>query len=135
MFLYNWHTIYNASQGDAEMCFKIVKMLVNKDIPENKYDPIYPYVNINFVGSSFMLHPDVLIFNSYKYTYRDLAAYIGLASMRPLATYFNSGKLTLDLLQSPVDPMIYLNNQSLLPVKNGNIHFLYEEVPIKKELH
>ena len=109
-------------------------MLINSEVPKSKFDPIYNYSSIDFSGESFLLHPDILVFNSYKYSNRDLAIYLALASLRSYAAYKVFGTVTLPLLHSPVHPHEYLNNTRLLPVdENDLIHFLYEEVT--KETH
>jgi hypothetical protein len=79
------------------------------------------------------LHPDVLIFNRYKHSYREIAQYLGLASLRSLAEYTNTGKLTLDLYAIDVDLELLLQN-SLLRIEGDEIHFLYEEVN-KENIH
>lgn len=104
-------------------------MLTNREVPKSKYDEIYSYSNINFRGSSFLLHPEALIYHRYKYSYRDIAIYIALASYRPYANYVVNKTLSLDLAVSPVDPRLYLDNKDLIPVENGVLHFIYEENP------
>ena len=102
-------------------------MLVQKQTPRNKFDPIYRYYQKDFTGTSFMLHPDVLLYYAYKYSTRDIAIYFALASLRSLPDYMVSQKLTLDLLHLPVDPESITDNR-LLRIEGENVHFLYEEV-------
>jgi len=136
MLLYNWPKIYTAASGDPKECFRIFKMLVDGEIPENKYDPIYIYSKVDFTGTSFLLHPDVLLFNAYKYTRRDISVYLALAALRPLAMYLADNRaITLDLLQSPVDPRNEMTDDRLLTVEDRKIHFLYEKSPSEKEMH
>jgi hypothetical protein len=133
MLLYNWNKVFNSTGGDVFDIYLVLKMLTNKEIPENKYDKIYKYSDIDYKGESFLLHPDVLLFNRYKHSYREIAQYLGLASLRSLAEYTTSGKLTLDLFMIDVDPGI-INENSLLRVEDGQVHFLYEEVN-KENIH
>jgi len=135
MILYNWQKIFKAADGNAVECWRIFKMLARSEIPRNKYDMIYYYSSMNFRGDSFLLHEDVLLFNSYKYNTYDLCVYLALASLRSLAEYKASGKVTLDLTHTKLDPRKHLDDPSLLPIKDGHIHFPYEESPSKKELH
>ena len=133
--MYNWKKIFTVANGNATECVRIIKMLTYNEIPKNKYDPIYWYRSIDFSGQSFILHPDVLIYNSYKYSNRDVGIYLSYASIRPYAEYIASGTITLHLNKVPMHPHEYLNNHRLLPIENNIIHFPYEEVPSKKEQH
>lgn len=135
MLLYNWPKIYSVAQGDPKEIFRIFKMLTKGELPKNNYDPIYIYSAIDFTGQSFLLHPDVLLFNAFRYSRRDIAVYLALAALRPLAMYLANRVITLDLLQSPVDPRKELDDDRLLVVEDGKIHFLYEKSPEKKEMH
>jgi len=127
MLLYNWNKIFNTAEGSPTVVFIIFKMLVTKAIPENKYDRVYKFSSIDFNGKSFLVHPDVLLYNAYKHSYREIAQYIALASMRPYVDYVTTGELTLDMLLCEVAPELFEDN-SLLHVEDGKIHFLYEEV-------
>lgn len=127
MLLYNWNKIFETAEGSALVIFIIFKMLVTKAVPENKYDRIYKFSNSDFSGKSFLVHPDVLLYNSYKHSYREIAQYLALAAMRPYVDYLTTGELTLDMLLCDVNPEFFQDN-SLLHVENGKIHFLYEEV-------
>ena len=71
-------------------------MMVNNEVPRNKYDKTYKFANMRFIGESFLVHPDVLLYNSYKYSHVEVAQYLALASLRPLSDYLTSGKTTLD---------------------------------------
>lgn len=110
-------------------------MIVNKEIPKNKYDPIYKYANKNYSGDSFLVHPDVLLFNGYKYSTRDLCVYLAVASVRPYAEYEAHGNISLPLIKAPLHPHQYLDNRDLLPIKDGLIIFPYEETPPLHKQH
>ena len=127
MLFYDWKKMFEAAEGSPLALFVIFKMLVTNAIPRNKFDDIYKYAGKHFNGESFLIHPDVLLHNAYKHDYRDIAQYIALASIRPYADYLVTGDTTLDLLQCEVDQELFENN-SLLTVKDGKVHFLYEEV-------
>ena len=127
MFLFDWKKVYDTAEGNVSRCNMIMEMLIKKQIPNNKYDPIYSYSQMSFMGISFMLHPDVLLFNSYKYSTRDISVYYALASLRSLPEYVVSQKTTLDVLHLPV-PLETITQNRLLRIDGDNIHFLYEEV-------
>ncbi len=127
MFLFDWKKVYDTASGNVSRCNIIMEMLIAEQVPVNKYDRIYRYSQLNFKGTSFMVHPDILLLNSYKYSSRDISVYYALASLRSLADYIVSQKTTLDLLHLPV-PLETLTENRLLRIENDQIHFLYEEV-------
>ena len=126
MLRYDWQKIFETSGKNATEIFKIFKMLTNKEIPWNTYDPMYKYSLVDFNGNSFLLHPDVLLYNAYQYTHRDISIYLALASLRPVAKYLSDRTITLPLLHAPIDPRKHLEDLSLVPVKGDTIHFPYE---------
>ena len=132
MLLYDWKKIFTVTNGDPSSIFIIFEMLVKNSIPQNKYDPIYKFYGLNFTGECFLVHPDVLLYNAFRYSRRDIAIYLAFASMRSLGEYFASGDITLDLLEMPLDPFQHLENDSLLYMEDDKLHFLYEEVPQEK---
>ena len=133
MLFYDWKKMFEASEGNPLALFIIFRMIVTKAIPKNKYDDIYKYAGKHFAGESFLVHPDVLLYNSYKHEYREIAQYLAIASMRPYADYLVTGDTTLDLLQCEVETEFFEDN-SLLHIENGKVHFLYEEVK-QENLH
>jgi hypothetical protein len=134
ILFYNWQRVFEVAQGNPLECYRIFKMLVNKEIPENIFDPIFRYYSINFDGDSFLLNPDSLLYYSYKYSLQDITLYLALASLRPINDFINDGKVELELIKAPIDPRDYIKDKELIYVKDDIIHFLYEEVP-DKELH
>jgi|TARA_B100000809_G_C14930717_1_gene456806 hypothetical protein len=127
MFLFDWKKIYNVTEGNIYHCNLVMEMLIKKSVPKNKYDPIYRFFEMDFHGHSFMLHPDLLLYHSYKYPVRDISVYYALASLRSLPEYIVSQKITLDLLHLPVGLDLIIDNR-LLTIDYDSIHFLYEEV-------
>ena len=109
-------------------------MLVNKSIPTHRGDKLYKYSKVDFNGLSFIVHPDVLLYNSYKHSYKDIAAYLATASFRSLAEYAATQTTTLELLHIPFADFLVENikTNSLLRVEDDLVHFLYEEVPKEK---
>ena len=135
MFLFDWTKIYNASHGNVREVVRIFRMLVHKQIPENSRDPIYKYSQKDFSGVSFMLHPDVLLYHSHKYKYRELAQYISLCSFRSSIDFLSTQDTTLDLIFVPgLEPETIINNNRLLMIDDEKVRFLYEEVQ-NSEIH
>lgn len=133
MLLYDWNKIFEASQGNPLQVYIILRMLVNEEIPRNKKDKIYKYASMHFAGESFLLHGDVLLHYAYLYEYREIAQYLALASLRPYADYITTGELALDLRLVELD-LAFIEDNRLLRIENGKIHFKYEEVN-KENIH
>ena len=131
MLLYDWKKIWDYTDGNVSDCVLIFKMMTKNLIPQNRYDRLYRFRNADFRGHSFLVHPDVLLFHSYKYTQREIAQYLALASLRSLAEYYASGVITLSLIETPINIELFEDNR-LLRIENGIIHFIYEEVPQEK---
>lgn len=131
MLLYNWPKIYDAAGGDPYECIKIVKMMVEGTIPKNTYDPLYIYSTINFAGDSFLVHPDILLFNAYKYSCKDVAIYMSMASIRPLTEFLANDVIYLPKFLAPINPVEHLDDphSGLITVDEENIYFLYESTP------
>mgnify|MGYP003124468697 CR=1 FL=1 len=135
MFFYDWTKLCNAAEGKVVNTVRIFRMIVEKQVPKNKFDKIYKYSQLDFSGESFMLHPDVLLHHSFKYTYREVAQYIALCALRSAAEYAANQTVTLDYLLAPGNPITIIeNNRLLLLDEDDLIHFLYEEVN-PEEIH
>ena len=135
MFFYDWPKIYDASQGSVIEIVRIFRMIVEKQIPKNKYDPIYRYSQKNFSGISFMVHPDVLLYHSFKYKYREIAQYISLCALRSSADFISTQDPSLDVILLPgLDPEKIIENNRLLIIDEDKVYFRYEEVN-PKEIH
>ena len=135
MFFYDWPKIYDASQGSVIEIVRIFRMIVEKQIPKNKYDSIYRYSQKNFSGISFMLHPDVLLYHSFKYKYREIAQYISLCALRSSADFISTQDPSLDVILLPgLDPEKIIENNRLLIIDEDKVYFRYEEVN-PKEIH
>ena len=133
MLLYDWNKVFEVADRNTFTIFIILKMITAKLVPNNKYDPIFELSKNNFAGESFLVHPDILLFNSYKHEYREIAQYLALASLRPLGDYKATGKIDLDIYRVDIDYELIKDN-SLLRIEEDIIHFIYEEVP-KEKLH
>jgi hypothetical protein len=135
MLFYNWQKIFDISEGNVVEIFKIFEMVAKNLVPRNRKDVLYKYKKHDFVGTSFLVHPDVLLFNAYKHSYKDIATYLAAASIRSISEYLAHETTTLELLHVPFANHLVdnINNNSLLRIDDYNlIHFLYEEVPTEK---
>jgi hypothetical protein len=135
MLLYDWKKIFITTQGDPVEITRVLKVMLENKIPRNKYDPIYQYSQLNFKGQSFLVHPELLLYNGYKHSYRDVAVYVAMAALRPLADYHAYGKITLDVLHTPDEILQYIDSNSLLSIDGDDVHFLYEGSPKTTEIH
>ena len=135
MFLFDWPKIYDASQGNVVEIVRIFRMIVEKQIPKNKYDPIFRYSQKDFSGISFMLHPDVLLHHSFKYKYREIAQYISLCALRSAADFLSTQDPSLEMVLMPgLSPERIIENNRLLQIDDDRVYFRYEEVN-PKEIH
>jgi hypothetical protein len=133
MLLFNWKKIYDAAGGSSTEAFRIFEMLTKRKIPNNRYDKIYKYSNIDFSGRSFLIHPDVLLYNSFHYTHREIAVYLSIASLRKLPHWIATKDPTLDLLHVPDEDVVLesIYESRLLYIENRKVHFVYEEAPME----
>ena len=127
MLFYDWEKIFNAADGNPKTMYTILKMVYLKEIPKNKHDKLFKYAGKSFIGTSFLVHPDVLLYNAYKHSFREIAQYLALASLRPYADYAVTGDTTLDLDLVEIPVELFYDN-SLLYIEDDKLHFLYEEV-------
>ena len=117
MFLFDWPKIYDNSKGSVVEVVRIFRMIVEKQVPKNKYDPIYRYSQIDFSGMSFMLHPDVLLYHSHKYRHREVAQYISLCALRSAADFIATQDCTLNMVLMPgLNPLQTFKAFSNLPL-------------------
>ena len=133
MILYNWSKIFALTQGIPNEVLRVIQMITFKEIPKNKIDPIYKYMDINWSGMSFLYHPEVLCSYAPLHMKKDIAVYIALASLRSYNDFKIMGKLTLDLDLCPVDPGLFITDNKLFTIDDSDIHFNYEEAHMEKK--
>jgi hypothetical protein len=126
MLLYSWKKILRKSGGSSKRILTILKAMTQNEMPRNVYDAVYKYYYTDFSGDSFLVNPYALLVNRYKWKDKEIADYIGLASFRSTGEYMATGKVTLDLAHSPLGQDA-INNNRLLRIDKGEIHFLYED--------
>ena len=132
MLLFNWKKVFNFANAEPYGCYQIIKMMTYKEVPVNKYDPIYKFYGHNFHGDSFLVHPESLIYNAYKYYWREIGVYLSLASARNMADYVATGDTTMNLYKTNLGDIVLesIKDNRLLRLEDEIIlHFLYEEVP------
>lgn len=134
MILYSFEKIMEEAGGNVNRMYSLLHALTYKHIPKNKKDPLYSSVEKDFNGNSFVLHPELLFYNAYKYTKKEVVQYFGLASFRPVAQYLANQTVTIPVAMIPLDRILYIDNRLLHIDEHDVLHFLYEEVP-EKEIH
>ena len=79
-------------------------------------------------GLSVLINPEKLLTERLKYTNREAAEYVAVASYRNYLEYMKTGDTKLHLIDFPLFEDI-INNNRLLHMENGTIHFKFEEAP------
>ena len=133
MFLFNWKKIYKEADGSSIKCLEILDMMVYKKVPYNSYDPIYKYRNKNFSGDSFLLQPEILLENAFRYAPREIAIYVALAARRKLADYLAFGEKNLSARHAPQLNTLIEENRLLYIDEWNKLHFIYEEAQRRTE--
>ena len=126
MIKYNWEKINSETNGDSTSILTIVHLLTYKRIPASRKDKTYKYFGKSFVGNSFLVNPRQLLAERNKYSNKEAAEYIAVASYRNYFKYQQTGETTLELIHLPVTTTI-VNRNRLLRIDNGLVHFLFED--------
>ena len=126
MIKYNWEKILKVTEGDSNSIVLIVHMLTYPRVPTSYRDPTYKYYGQSFEGFSFLLNPEKLLTERLKYTNREAAEYVAVASYRNYLEYNKTGDTRLHLIDFPLFEEI-INNNRLLHMEDGTIHFKFEE--------
>lgn len=126
MLLYDWKKIYRKSGGSASRILVILRSMLKTQMPYSMRDPTYKYFYDDFSGGSFLVSPHWLVSHRFRWTDKEIASYIGLASFRNLGEYYYSQKITLDLSHSPLG-IDAINHNRLLRIEGKQIHFYYED--------
>jgi hypothetical protein len=130
MILYNWTVILSHGSHSAKRIISIIDYITFRPIPWEQEDPAWKFQTINWSGSSFLLRPKELIRSGYsgKYSKKEMAQYVWLASLRNYPEFKITGKLSLDLLACLGKEDI-INNNSLLQLVDDQVYFKFEEAP------
>lgn len=127
MILYNWNSIVKSSKGNVNDIITILRIITYKITPKNYYDKTFKFYQKNFGGNSFLLHPEILLTKGRsQFSEKEVAEYVGVASFRNYYEYKSKGTITLDLIHCPVS-QDRINENRLLKIEDGCIHFYFEE--------
>lgn len=126
MLLFDWNKIMRVSKGNVGDIIQILRIITYKIQPKNYYDKTFKFYKYKFGGSSYLLNPKDLLERGRALSDKEVAEYAGVASFRNYHNYVNTKDTTLDFLMSPISEEI-INNNRLLELKDGRVHFLFEE--------
>lgn len=126
MLLFNWNEIMKVSKGNIGEIIQILRIITYKIKPKNYYDKTFKFYKYKFGGSSYILNPQDLLERGRAFSDREVVEYAGVASFRNYHEYVNTKDTTLDFLMSPISEGI-INNNRLLELKDGRVHFMFEE--------
>ena len=126
MLLFDWNKIVKVSKGNVGDIIQILRIITYKIQPKNYYDKTFKFYKYKFGGKSYLLNPKDLLERGRAYSDKEVAEYAGVASFRNYHDYVNTKDTTLDLFDCEVSEEI-INNNRLLELKEGRIHFMFEE--------
>ena len=126
MLLFDWNKIVKISKGNVGDIIQILRIITYKIPPKNYYDKTFKFYKYKFGGKSYLLNPKDLLERGRAFSDKEVAEYAGVASFRNYHNYVNTKDTTLDFLMSPISEEI-INNNRLLELKDGRVHFMFEE--------
>lgn len=127
MVLFDWKKIVDRTGGKSKDILAVMHMLTFMTFPSDTKDVLYKYIHINFVGNSFAEELKPFFFEAKRYTTRERLEYLSLLSRRSFAEYMHNQTVTLDLSHANLSQDI-INNNRLLTLKDGLVHFKYEDI-------
>ena len=131
MIYFDWKKILEANNGNVGDIITIMRIITFRITPKNYYDKTFKFYKYRFGGKSFLTNPKDLMEIGRSYSDKEVAEYAGVASFRNYHNYVNSKDTTLGLLECPISEDIIKANR-LLEIKEGRIHFLFEETQGEK---
>jgi hypothetical protein len=126
MIYFDWKKILEASHGNVGDIITILRIVTYKKIPKNYYDKTFRFYEKSFHGSSFLVNPVALLEKGRAFSDKEVAEYVGVASFRNSFEYAKTKDTTLDLIYCQVSENT-INQNRLLEIRDGIIHFKYEE--------
>ena len=126
MIYFDWKKILEASHGNVGDIITILRILTYKMTPKNYYDKTFKFYEKSFHGSSYLVNPVALLEKGRAFSDKEVAEYVGVASFRNSFEYAKTKDTTLDLIFCQVSEDIITKNR-LLDIRDGKIHFKYEE--------
>ena len=130
MIKYDMEKIMRISDGDPTSILTVIHILTYNRIPSSNKDPIYKYYGKSYLGNSFLANPKQLLAERKNYSNLEAANYVVVASYRNYQEYKRTGDTTLQLLHFPLLEEI-INENRLLRIENGVIHFKFEDNAIQ----
>jgi hypothetical protein len=126
MIYFDWKKILEASHGNVGDIITILRIVTYKLTPKNYYDKTFRFYEKSFHGSSFLVNPVALLEKGRAFSDKEVAEYVGVASFSNSFEYAKTKDTTLDLIYSQVSENT-INQNRLLEIRDGIIHFKYEE--------
>ena len=126
MILFNWKKIVKDTGGKTKDILAVMHWLTYKQFPSNTKDRIYRYFEDNYHGDSFLVCPESIFLKRQNYGVTEIMQYFSLASRRSFAKYVHGRTTTLDFFHANVEEDAIDNNR-LLTLEDGLIHFKYED--------
>ena len=126
MIYFDWKKILEASNGNVADIITIMRIITFRITPKNYYDKTFRFYEKSFHGSSFLVNAEDLLQEGRAYSDKEVAEYVGVASFRNYYEYEKTKDTTLDLIFCQVSENT-INQNRLLEIRDGKIHFKYEE--------
>lgn len=129
MIFYDWLKLKKATGISSKSIIWAATALVEK---QSNNLPKYPnsfsnkYFKLDLSGKSFLINPYGLLRDKYRWTPKEIAQYIQLASYRNFAEYKITGNLRLKTHMCPI-PLDIISKNRLLVIHKDEIIFVYEE--------
>lgn len=125
MILYDKDKLLKYGNDHCLQVIDILSYITYKPLPKSRRDiKTLKYQSINWRGESFLVRPEGLINNWWRYSDKEVLQYVLAASRRRITDYFIYGKITLDTIEVNTKP---LENNRLLSITGDEIHFKFEE--------
>ena len=126
MIYFDWKKILEASNGNVADIITIMRIITFRITPKNYYDKTFRFYEKSFHGSSFLVNAEDLLQEGRAYSDKEVAEYVGVASFRNYYEYKKTKDTTLDLIFCQVSEDT-INQNRLLDIRDGKVHFKYEE--------
>jgi len=126
MTLFNWKKIVKDTERKTKDIFAIMHWLTFKQVPSSRKDVLFKYFERNYQGDSFLLNAEIIFYKKHNYDVAEIMQYFSLASYRSFAKYVHGHTTTLDFFHANVKEDA-INNNRLLTLEDGLIHFKYED--------
>lgn len=130
---FSWRKIYRKCGRSSNRIVRAIRSLQQKELPRNRFDPMYDYYYSDFSGDNYILNLKELLDNAFRYSNKEIAQYVAIASYRNYAHYELTGDASLDLLHSPAEQDT-INKNRLLRIIDDKVYFKYEEDTRRNEI-